>query len=393
MKAVVTGMIANYAVGGVAWDYAQYALALERLGFEVYYLEDTGEMPYNPEKGDVSEDYSYSLKFLEESLGLMSPALARRWRVVGFDGRGYGVDAKEFADVLREAALFLNVSGSALMRDEYVACRKKLIIDTDPGWNHFRNYPKWDASPGWQGTHGWRAHDVFFTYAQRLGRPGCALPDFGIRWFPTVPPVVRDCWETPAASGAGTEWTTILSWNTYAKGIEGNGRTYGAKELEFPKIERVPTRVPSARLAISIASHNAPRDAWRAHGWHIRDAHADSATVARYRDFITSSRGEISVAKNAYVDTRSGWFSCRSTCYLAAGRPTVVQDTGWTDFIPAGEGLLAFRDEAEAVAALGEVERDYPRHARAAREVAKKYFDHAVVLGDMLEKADVPLPR
>lgn len=390
MKAVVTGMIANYAVGGVAWDYAQYALGLERLGFEVYYLEDTGEMPYNPEKGDVSEDYSYSLKFLEHSLGVLSPTLARRWRVVGFDGRGYGVDTAEFSQVLRDAVLFLNVSGSALMRDEYVACRRKLIIDTDPGWNHFRNYPKWDASPGWQGTHGWRAHDVFFTYAQRMGLPGCALPGFGIRWHTTVPPVVRDCWET--ASAPGPEWTTILSWNTYAKGIEGNGRTYGAKELEFPKIERVPSRV-AARCAISIASHNAPRDAWRAHGWQIRDAHADSATVERYRDFITASRGEISVAKNAYVDTGSGWFSCRSTCYLAAGRPTVVQDTGWTDFVHAGEGLLAFRNEDEAVAAIEAVERDYARHARAAVEVARKTFDHEVVLRDMLQKADVPLPR
>lgn len=390
MKAVVTGMIANYAVGGVAWDYAHYALGLERLGFEVYYLEDTGEMPYNPEKGDVSEDYSYSLRFLEESLGALSPTLARRWRIVGFDGRGYGVEDEAFAQVLRECVLFLNVSGSALMRDAYLACRRKLIIDTDPGWNHFRNYPKWDVAPGWQGTHGWRAHDVFFTYAQRLGRPGCALPDFGIRWYTTVPPVVRDCWETAAAPGA--DWTTILSWNTYAKGIEGNGRTYGAKEVEFPKIERVPSRV-GARCAISIASHNAPRDAWRAHGWQIRDAHADSATVDRYREFITNSRGEISVAKNAYVDTHSGWFSCRSTCYLAAGRPAVLQDTGWSEFIPAGEGVLAFRDEDGAVAAIEAVERDYAGHARAARAVAQKYFDHAVVLRDMLEKAEIPLPR
>jgi hypothetical protein len=390
MKAVVTGMIANYAVGGVAWDYAQYALGLERLGFDVYYLEDTGEMPYNPEKGDVSEDYSYSLRFLEESLAVLSPKLARRWRVVGYDGRGYGIDTGEFSAVLRDAALFLNISGSALMRDEYVACRRKLLIDTDPGWNHFRNYPKWDASPGWQDTHGWRAHDVFFTYAQRIGRPGCPLPNFGIRWHPTVPPVVRDCWDTDVAPGPA--WTTILSWNTYAQGIEGNGRTYGAKELEFPKIQHVPARVPAA-CAISIASHNAPRDAWRALGWTIRDAHADSASAARYRDFITTSRGEISVAKNAYVDTQSGWFSCRTTCYLAAGRPAVVQDTGWTDVISSGEGLLAFTNEDEAVAAIETVERDYATHARAARAVAEKHFDHAVVLRDMLEKADVPIPR
>jgi len=203
MKAVVTGMIANYAVGGVAWDYAQYALALERLGYEVYYLEDTGERPYDPQKGDVSDDFGYSLQFLERSLGALSPALARRWRVVGFDGRSYGVGEEEFAAVLRVAEVFLNVSGSALMRDAYLGCRRKLLLDTDPGWNHFRNYPKWDASPGWLGTHGWRAHDVFFTYAGRLGRPGCLLPDFGLKWHPTVPPVVMDCWAGARGAGAG----------------------------------------------------------------------------------------------------------------------------------------------------------------------------------------------
>lgn len=389
MKAVVTGMIANYGIGGVAWDYGQYALGLERMGYEVYYLEDTGEIPYDPGRGDVSEDYTHATTFLTQSFAAMSPTLAGRWRIVGFDGRSFGLGADEFAQVLREAVLFLNVSGSALMRDEYVACRNRVLIDTDPAWNHFKNYPKWDASPGWQGTHGWRAHEHFFTYALRLGRADCPLPDFGIKWHPTLPPVVRDCWQATTNSGAA--WTTIMSWNTYAKGIEHDGRTYGAKEREFPKIERVPalTGIP---CEVSVASHRAPREPWQAGGWTIRDAQSDSATVERYRDFIFGSRGELSVAKNAYVDTRCGWFSCRTACYLAAGRPAIVQDTGWSEIIPCGEGLLAFRDEASAAAALREVERDYARHARAAAEVAATHFDHAVILGDLLTKAEIPRP-
>lgn len=389
MKAIVTGMIASYGVGGVAWDYGQYALGLERLGYEVYYLEDTGAMPYDPDKGDVSDDYTHATTFLTQSFAAMSPTLAQRWRIVGFDDRRFGIGAEEFATILREAVLFLNVSGSALMRDEYVACRHRLLIDTDPVWNHFKNYPQWDASPGWQGTHGWRAHDHFFTYAMRLGQPDCPLPDFGLTWHPTRPLVVRDCWQTSTAPGA--DWTTIMSWNTYAKGIEHAGRTYGAKEREFPKIERVPglTAVP---CAVSVSSHQAPRDQWRAGGWQIRDAQQDSATVARYRDFIWQSRGELSVAKNAYVDTHCGWFSCRTACYLAAGRPAVVQDTGWSEIISPGPGLLAFRDEAEAVAALRAIESDHVRHAAGAATIAARHFDHEVVLGEMLDIAGVPRP-
>jgi hypothetical protein len=182
-----------------------------------------------------------------------------------------------------------------------------------------------------------------------------------------------------------------MSWNTYAKGIEHDGRSYGAKEREFPKIERVPA-LSAIPCAVSVASHTAPREHWRAGGWTIRDAHEDSADVERYREFITTSRGELSVAKNAYVDTRCGWFSCRTTCYLAAGRPAIVQDTGFSELLPHGAGLLVFRDEAEAVAALRAVERDYARHAAAARELAARHFDHSVVLRELLETAGIPQP-
>ncbi len=388
MKVVVTGMIANYGVGGVAWDYGQYALGLERLGYEVYYLEDTGEMPYDPNRGDVSADYTHATAFLTQSLATMSPTLTQRWRIVGYDGRGYGLGADAFAAVLREAVLFLNVSGSALMRDEYVACRNRVLIDTDPAWNHFRNYPKWDASPGWQGTHGWRAHEHFFTFAVRLGQPDCPLPDFGLTWHPTRPLVVRDCWQPPGPPGS--HWTTIMSWNTYAKGLEHAGRTYGAKEREFPKIERVPA-LSGLPCAVSVASHAAPREQWQAAGWTIRDAHADSATVARYRDFIFASRGELSVAKNAYVDTHCGWFSCRTVCYLAAGRPAVVQDTGFADRYDCGEGLIAFSTTEEAVAGLTTIEQNHARHARAAAACVIRHFDAPVVLGEILEVVGLPL--
>lgn len=382
MKAVVTGMIATYPVGGVAWDYGQYALGLERLGFEVYYLEDTGLDAYDPDRREYGGDGRYGAAFLAESLAALSPTLARRFHLRASGGATHGVPAEELADVLAEAAVFVNVSGSALLRDEYLGCRNKVLVDTDPGWNHFRNWPRWDARPGWKGTHGWRAHDHYFTYAERIGAPDCALPALGVAWQATRPPVVSDLW---AAEPPGERWTTVMTWRNFPETIEHDGRRYGAKELEFDKIEALPRRTASA-LEVAVGGSGPPRERWRALGWSVVDSHAVSHTPADYRRYIARSRGEISVAKNVYVATGSGWFSCRSACYLAAGRPAVVQDTGWSALVPCGEGLVPFRGPEEAAAGIARIEADYPRHQAAARAVAREHFAAERVLGDMLSR-------
>jgi hypothetical protein len=382
MKAIVTGMIASYPVGGVLWDYGQYALGLERLGFDVFYLEDTGWKTYDPRKGEYGEDCSYAIEFLPKALGALSPALARQWRFRNMDGAAYGMDDESFAEVIDSAALFLNVSGGTLLRTEYMPCRRKVLIDSDPGWNHFRNYPRWDASPNWHGSHGYRAHDFFFTYAERMGCEGCALPKLDLNWQPTRPPVVLDCW---TSEPPGEKWTTVMTWKNFQEPIQHNGVTYGSKEMEFGKVQELPLRV-KAPLEIALGGARAPREEWRALGWQVVESEAVSRTGEAYRRYIQSSRAEFSVAKNVYMATRCGWFSCRSVCYLAAGLPVVVQDTGFAEFIPTGEGLFAFNDLKDAVAGIEAVESDYPRHQRAARELAKTHFASEVVLGDLLRR-------
>jgi hypothetical protein len=382
MKAIVTGMIASYPVGGVVWDYGQYALGLEQLGFEVYYLEDTGWQTYDPRKGEYGENCSYAVDFLTRSLGTLSPTLAQRWRFRNLDGKIYGLDDKTFSDVLRNADLFLNVSGGTLLRDEYMICPRKVLIDSDPGWNHFRNFPRWDANPNWQGSHGYRAHDFFFTYAERIGQPDCVLPDFGLKWQPTRPPVVLDCW---AAAPPGAKWTTVMTWKNFQETIQHNGVTYGTKELEFHKIETLPTRV-AAKLELAVGGGSAPREHFRALGWQVTESENISRTAEEYRRYLQGSRGEFSVAKNVYAATRCGWFSCRSVCYLAAGLPVVVQDTGFSEFIPTGEGLFAFSNLDEAAHGIETVEKNYARHQRAARELARTQFASDVVLKDLLRR-------
>ena len=380
--AVVTGMLASYNVGGVVWDYGQYALGLERLGFDVYYLEDTGWKSFDPDVGDYGESYDYGSRFTAESLALLSPTLGGRWHVLGMDGVAHGMPRDEMLEVIHGADLFLNVSGATLLRPAYLSSRCKVLIDTDPGWNQFRNFRLWDeAETGWYGSAGWRAHDHYLTYATRMGHDACALPSLGVDWHPTRPPVVIDRWcpEPP-----GSTWTTVMTWNNFAETIEHKGTVYGTKEREFERVEDLPSRT-DVRLEVAVGGVGAPMEQWRSRGWSVRESLSISRSATDYQSYVQQSRGELSVAKNVYVATVSGWFSCRSVCYLAAGRPVVVQDTGFSEVIPTGDGLLAFTDGDEALAALAEVERDYDHHAAAARQVARDQFSSDVVLCRLLE--------
>jgi hypothetical protein len=192
-------------------------------------------------------------------------------------------------------------------------------------------------------------------------------------------------------------WTTVLTWKNHPETIEYQGVRYGTKEMEFERVEDIPMRVPT-QLEIAAGGTDRPeneeeaktwyptRPRWEALGWSVVDSHGVSATPAQYRHYIQASRGEFSVAKNVYVATRSGWFSCRSTCYLAASRPVVIQDTGFSEIIPCGEGVLAFNSPAEATEAIERVESDYSRHQSAARRIAEEYFASHRVLGDILSR-------
>jgi hypothetical protein len=382
MRAVVTGMIATYPIGGVVWDYLQYALGLQRLGWEVFYLEDSGAATYDPTRGEYGEDCSYAVRFLERSLASLSPALAARWHFRSSTGQTFGMPLEVVSDVISTADLFLNVSGSCLLRDEYLASPRKVLIDTDPGYNHFVNYPRQDAGKIWPGTQSFRAHDHFFTYAERIGAVTCRLPDFGLPWQPTRPLVVLDCWQPQPPART---WTTVMTWDNFRQAIEHDGQTYGTKEREFGRIESLPRLTP-APLEVAAGGSNPPREHWRSLGWSVLDSHEVSQTADEYRAYIERSRGEFSVAKNVYVATRSGWFSCRSVCYLAAGRPVVVQDTGFSEIIPTGNGIFAFTDLGSAAAGIAAVEADYPTQQNAAREVARRHFSHEVVLGDLLAR-------
>jgi glycosyltransferase involved in cell wall biosynthesis len=176
-----------------------------------------------------------------------------------------------------------------------------------------------------------------------------------------------------------------MTWDNFRRPIEANGVVFGTKELEFGRVESLPQHVPY-QFELAVGGSSPPIERWKRLRWSVIDSHSVSETMDDYRQYIQSSRGEFSVAKNIYVATRSGWSSCRSVCYLAAGRPVIVQDTGFSEIIPTGEGLLAFSNIEQAIEAVTAVESDYEHHQKRAREIAREFFDANVVLSKMLNE-------
>ena len=177
-----------------------------------------------------------------------------------------------------------------------------------------------------------------------------------------------------------------MTWNVFRGPLVHRGVEYRGKAAEFAKIAGLPRRI-EVPFRVALGGTEAPFAELAAQRWIVEDAPSVTLTPAAYRDYIAGSRGEVSVAKNVYVALRTGWFSCRSACYLAAARPVVVQDTGFSRTIPSGRGLHAFAAAEEAAAAIRAVERDYRREAQGAREVARAYFDSAAVLRRWVEDA------
>jgi hypothetical protein len=263
-----------------------------------------------------------------------------------------------------------------------------LFLDTDPGYNQIMLSERlaWSENVDrWADTVA--AHDQHFTYAENIHSADCLIPDVGYDWKTTRMPIVLDLWQPFAETRPPrkSSWTTVMTWNAFKGPLVYQGIEYRSKGAEFEKVIELPQHT-DVRLKVAVGGVNAPLDRVAAHGWEVTDGPSVTLTPENYQAYITESRGELSTAKQVYVAMRSGWFSCRSACYLAAGRPVVVQDTGFSRALPVGEGLLAFSTLEGAVDSIREVESDYARHAQGARAIASEYFASDVVLTRLLEQ-------
>ena len=387
MRIVVTGLVATYPVGGVAWDYLQYVQGFRALGCDVLYLEDTGQWVYDPAAQTFTADLSSNARWLAAALSSLDPALARSWAVRGPDGTLYGQDEPAVARFCASTDLFLNLSGSCWLREPYRSARVKAYVDTDPGYSQAR-IAAVDAGTTDDDTKFSvdliRRHDVFFTLGENIGAADCLIPTCALRWHPTRQPIALANWPVRPAPDAAP-FTTVMSWKIEPTPPVFGGRRYGGKDVEFERFLDLPQRTPET-LEVAL-SGDAPRDRLSAAGWRVIEASTVSGTMDAYRDYLQRSRGELSVAKNVYAATRSGWFSTRSAAYLASGRPVVVQDTGFPAYVPTGPGLHAFATAEQAVVGLAAIRADYARASTHAREVAVDCFAADRVCAKLLADA------
>lgn len=380
LRVIVSGMIAQYPLGGMAWHYLQYVLGLRELGHDVYYLEDTAAWPYDAASGRLAEEPDRNVGYLAALMARFGMADRWAYRVrSGGEAWWFGMSDSRRRDVVASADVLLDVSGALDRPEDYRGAGRLVFIDTDPGFVQLR-LQRGEARERERVS----AHDVHFSFGERM--PG-TLPDGGVRWLPTRQPILLSAWRTEEAPRP--VYTTVMNWSSYQ--VERwRGRRYGQKNVEFLRCVSLPRRLPGVRFEIACAhgpGRVAPLTLLERNGWQVVDPTTACPDLDGYRRYVQRSRAEWSVAKNAYVRGRTAWFSERSACYLAAGRPVVVQDTGFSEVLSVGLGIVPFTTPAEAVEAVRSVEADYARHAHAAHEIAREYFASGVVLRSLLERA------
>ncbi len=378
LRIVVTGLIAQFPLGGMTWDFMNYVLGLARLGHDVYYIEDNGQWPYNPNADGKIKSCDFNVNYLAEVMTRFG--LEDRWAYrFGWKKQWFGMPESRLQELFRTADLLINVSGTIDKLEEYDRIRRRVYIDTDPVFTQLKLL---------RGHKYLRTlidqHDVVFSFGECLPP---SLLDTGDEWIGTRQPVVLSEW--PVGSHHRPDYTTVMTWISYNP-IEHEGKSYGQKDVEFMRFLDLPRRVAPVPLELAANSgmgRKLPRDLLVHKGWNLVDPLVVCLDLDGYRNYIQTSRAEWSVAKNGYVLGQSGWFSCRSACYLAAGRPVVLQETGFSRVLPVGKGILSFSTPEEAAACIQDIEADYDRHATAARTIAEDHFDSAKVLPRLLERA------
>jgi hypothetical protein len=370
LRIIVTGLIAQHpALGGVTWFYLQYALGLARLGHDVYYIEDSGEWPYRFMRGGssndrIARDPTANITHLAEIMARFG--LQNKWAYrFPLESRWYGLSPAEQKALLASADLLINVSGTLERPENYRRVKRLAYLDTDPVFTQLRLARGQSDLHILIDTHDMHlrnqqirgecplcfraqvdAHDVHFSFGECLSD---VVPATGHRWRPTRTLVVLSEWHP--ATPHHDAFTTIMNWTSYNGEMYG-GQRYGQKDVEFERFLDLPRMVAPTVLELAIGmgkGAQTPYELLTRKGWRLVDPLQVCPDVDSLRSYTESSKAEWSVAKNGYVVGRSGWFSERSARYLAAGRPVVVQDTGFSSVLPVGEGILPFNSMEEAI--------------------------------------------
>jgi hypothetical protein len=380
-KVVILHLAVRYPLAGVVWQLLHHLVGFRQLGCDVYYIEDNRAYVYDPLTRTQVADSRPNLKLVGGALDRFG--FRGKWAFLDPASEKYvGMDEAHCTALLRHADAVINLCGASNPCEEHIANNCLVYVETDPGLLEVKLDRRNTEALAYAA-----AHKLFFTYGYNIGESDCLLPTAGIEWHRTRPPVLLDEWQESIGPREPRVFTTVGTWHNQGNDIEiGNDKFFWSKHVNFVKVLEVARRAnQKIEFATDIYSgpeyERAVRD-----GLTFVPVVPMSLDLDNYRTYVSSSRGEFTVAKDIYARTRSGWFSDRSACYLAAGRPVVTQSTGFEKSVPVGDGLMAFDGPDEAVNAIKEINSDYQRHARAARKIAADYFDALKLLGEMAEE-------
>lgn len=402
LKIVVVGTLVSDPFAGMAWMHMQIALGFLRLGHDVYYFETTSTWPYNPQLQTRVDNADYAIPYLKsvvEKFGLKD-----RWAYrcsFSADKTWIGMDKRKAEGLLANADFVFNISGSTKFEEEGLKVGRLVYYSTDPVYHEIK-YAEGDPFTRSLIDE----HDDIVTYGENIGNPDCLIPPLPRLHAKTRQPVLLDYWQ----SGEPTkkEFTTIGNWKQEGRDFYYNGeKYYWSKHHEFLKFIDLPKRVEQP---IEFATNLEKPESFEhgkgtevpafgvandytlltSNGWKLIDGPSfTTAELWKYKDYIISSRGEFTFAKDQNIRLRSGWFSERSACYLAAARPVITQDTGFGNILPTGEGLFAFNTMEDIIIAFDAINSNYKKHTKAAREIAEEYFKAETVLQKVLNDLGV----
>lgn len=366
---------------GVVYQILHYLIGLRRLGYDAYYVEDSTRWVYDSIAEDVVPDPAGNVGIVAGILD--SHGFGSRWAFRNNHDEGwcYGLTEAQLCALYRDADALLNVTGQTLHEDQ-LACQRRVYIESDPFATQVRLH-QGDAEERARLA----AHDTFFTFGENIGAPDCGIPATDFDWLPTRQPVDMELWQPPARIAAGPRYTTITSWVNHVESIVHDGEAYyWQKDREFETFLELPHRSPASFELASNGDDEVVR-MLASHGWRHVPANEVAKDAHSYRAYVWGSRGEFTVARDQYVRPRTGWFSDRSACFLAAGRPVITQETAFSKFLPTGRGLFAFSTLDQIVAAVDSIETDYEAHSKAAREIAAEYFAAEKVIDSLMTRA------
>jgi hypothetical protein len=386
-RIVVMGFMGGMPIAGVIWQHVHYVAGLQRLGHDVYYIEDSARLPYNPETFEVNEEFDYAAK----ALGKLAAEFdfKDRWSYCARylkENPTAGLSLNKIRQLYCEADAILNICGTQEFNDDLLKSERIVYVESDPGVEQIKIDKRIRSTIDYL-----RRHHALFTFGENVPTKRFSVPKHGFKWNATRQPIVTDLWKTNRAAKCAAVFTSIANWSTSGlKDITWRGRKYlWSKSREFLRFMEAPKKAGETfELATNLTDATMQRKFER-NGWRLVSPLQMSVDYWLYRDYIQQSKGEFTVAKDQYVRLNTGWFSDRSACYLAAGRPVITQETGFTKNYGGDKGLLAFRSLGEIADAVKNMNADYKKHSEAARQIAREVFEAEKVLKSLLDRAGI----